>query len=335
MPFPWSGKREPGEADGPELFDDSERPATGGRRADAGEVTEGLAELAKVLGRASETIAELLARSRSESARAANAAVAELSAGLEALERKIDQLAAREAPDSPPPLPGASPAPAASKAGTTGAAASPAVAEALERIERRLDQIAGAGAASTGAGPSEAIARLERQLDDGMRQLAERLAPPRKVETAPASNLDWERALLGPRIAQNPNLAFQRQQILRGVLDGEAATRSLAGLLLAFQSAPPERMPQLLKDIGEAFYRWQPKTHAGTNPMEESLVAWLQSVCDDAGIGNRIELVHPGERFDSTRHNALSRGVEVADVQGWIVLRDNGKVYTKATVTAR
>ena len=85
----------------------------------------------------------------------------------------------------------------------------------------------------------------------------------------------------------------------------------------------------------EAFYRWQPKTAATANPMEDALVAWLTETMQDTGIGNTIELVHPGERFDSTRHSAASRGVEIAEVQGWIVLRDNGKVYTKAAVSAK
>jgi hypothetical protein len=35
------------------------------------------------------------------------------------------------------------------------------------------------------------------------------------------------------------------------------------------------------------------------------------------------------------RHNAAERGVEVADVFGWVVLRDNGKVYSKANVSLR
>ena len=52
-------------------------------------------------------------------------------------------------------------------------------------------------------------------------------------------------------------------------------------------------------------------------------------------MSNTIELVHPGERFDSTRHNASQRGVEITQVLGWIVLRDNGKVYTKASVAVK
>ena len=94
-------------------------------------------------------------------------------------------------------------------------------------------------------------------------------------------------------------------------------------------------MAPLLKEIGEAFYRWQPKAQPGANRMEDALVAWLQRACEDAGIGNSIELVDPGERFDSSRHSADGRGVEIIEVRGWIVLRDNGKVYTKATVAVR
>ena len=150
-----------------------------------------------------------------------------------------------------------------------------------------------------------------------------------------ASTADWEKAILGAALAEHAALDFQRQQLIRGVLDGDRAACTLAGQLLVFQSAPAERMPQLLKDIGEAYYRWQPKTRPGSNPMEQALVAWLKSVCEKAGIGNTIELVHPGERYDSTRHTATTRGVEITEVGGWIVLRDNGKVYTKANVAAQ
>ncbi len=69
--------------------------------------------------------------------------------------------------------------------------------------------------------------------------------------------------------------------------------------------------------------------------MEQALVAWLKRACEAAGIPNTIELVHPGERFDSARHTAATRGVEITEVRGWIVLRDNGKVYTKASVAVR
>ena len=69
--------------------------------------------------------------------------------------------------------------------------------------------------------------------------------------------------------------------------------------------------------------------------MEQALVASLLRTCEQAGISNTIELVHPGERFDAARHNASERGVEVVRPLGWIVLRDNGKVYTKASVAVQ
>lgn len=320
-------KKGPGEADGPELFEAGASGAPG----DLAALAEGLGGLSKALVQVQQQIADHLAHGQTQAAREREVAAGELSARLDAIARKLDQFGAAPAgaKEAPPPLP---------RPSTETVPASGPLAEALARIEKRLEQMAaGAASASPTAAPplADALARMQRQLEGGLREIAERLAPPKKAEAAPATSADWERAILGPGIAQKPALAFQRQQIVRGVLDGDAAACSLAGLLLSFQSAQAERLPQLLKDIGEAYYRWQPKTHAGTNPLEEALVAWLQAVCDQAGIGNRIELVHPGERFDAARHNALSRGVEVAEVQGWIVLRDNGKVYTKANVSAR
>lgn len=53
------------------------------------------------------------------------------------------------------------------------------------------------------------------------------------------------------------------------------------------------------------------------------------------GLGNTIELVNVGDRFDIARHNASERGAVITAVQGWVVLRDNGKVYTKANVSVK
>jgi hypothetical protein len=186
------------------------------------------------------------------------------------------------------------------------------------------------------AGVAEAIRRLQDQLDRGLERLAEVLAPSAAAgEPEPVSSSGWEKAVLGSDMAGQPGLTFQRNQLLNGVLEGNAAACALAGQLLVFQSAPAERLPPVLKEIGEAYYRWQPKTRPGNSPFEESLSGWLQRTCEAAGLHNTIELVHPGERFDATRHNASTRGVEITEVHGWIVLRDNGKVYTKANVTVR
>ena len=76
-----------------------------------------------------------------------------------------------------------------------------------------------------------------------------------------------------------------------------------------------------MKDIGEAYYRWRPQLGGGgADEMEQALVASLLRTCEQAGISNTIELVHPGERFDAARHHASERGVEVVRPLGWIVL---------------
>jgi len=214
-----------------------------------------------------------------------------------------------------------------------GTADSAVLQEKIEALQRRFDALTG------GVGDvAQAVGRLQEQLDRGMEHLAEVLGPrsaPESSEAGEVSLADWEQAVLGRDMAAHPALAFQRHQLLSGVLEGDAAACALAGQLLVFRSAPAERLPQLLKDLGEAYYRWQPKTRPGNSPFEESLAGWLQRTCEAAGLHNTIELVHPGERFDATRHNATSRGVEITEVLGWIVLRDNGKVYTKANVAVR
>jgi len=214
-----------------------------------------------------------------------------------------------------------------------GVAESAALQGRIEAVEGRF-----AALAAQVGDVAQAVRRLQEQLDRGMEHLAELLGP----QSAPASSApgevslaDWEQAVLGREMAAHPALGFQRHQLLSGVLEGNAAACALAGQLLVFRSAPAERLAPLLKDIGEVYYRWQPKTRPGTSPFEESLAAWLQRTCEAAGLHNTIELVHPGERFDATRHNAASRGVEITEVLGWIVLRDNGKVYTKANVAVR
>ena len=158
--------------------------------------------------------------------------------------------------------------------------------------------------------------------------------PPDAAYAAPLAG-DWQEAILGRELAEQPGLDRQRQRLLSGFLQGEPAACALIGQLLVFRSSPAEKMPTLLKEIGEAYYRFNPRTSSRPDEMENTLVAWLQHACEQAGMSNTIELVHPGQRFDSMRHNASERGVEITQVFGWIVLRDNGKVYTKAAVAVK
>lgn len=228
------------------------------------------------------------------------------------------------------------------------------LAEKIDRIEATVNRLAESGPSTQSssadrseAGPplaeivdafNQSVRQLHEQANSQFRHLADLLAPAEEAaeeEAGLGGSAQWEELLLGPDLAANPALAFQRRQLLDGLLGGEPGACALAGQLLVFRSAPPERLPQLLKDIGEAYYRWQPKTTSAANPFEDALVASLEKTCDAVGILNKIELVHPGERFDAGRHTAGSRGVEITEVNGWIVLRDNGRVYTKASVTVR
>jgi len=162
-------------------------------------------------------------------------------------------------------------------------------------------------------------------------QEAQAAAAARKPTVSP----DLLRALLGQRLAEDPQLEAERERLFRDLLSGNGAARALLGTLLVFWSSPPEKMPTLLKDVGEAYYRWQPKKLGQHDKFEETLARCLQRSCQEAGISNTIELVVPGQRFDSNRHVSEQRGVEITEVRGWVVLRNDGKVYSKALVVVR
>jgi hypothetical protein len=317
-------------------------------------LTTRLGEIGKDLDRTTEQVIGYLIHKETKGAAGAakDGPAGALGDKLDLLVKKLDQLAAGGLPREAAAAP-ASAAPAASEE-SLRAALRP-LQERLDQIETRLKALVPppAANASETLGPlllqlqgtiteqKEALAAAFRQLrqrvDEGLAEIAQYVRPPETDDSAgtAAGSAEWQQALFGREIAEHPALAFQRQQLLGGVLENNAAACALVGQLLVFQSALPEKMPPLLKEIGEAYYRWQPKTKPGANKMEEVLVDWLKRTCDVAGISNTIELVHPGERFDSSRHTAAERGVEITEVHGWIVLRDNGKVYTKASVTVK
>jgi hypothetical protein len=145
----------------------------------------------------------------------------------------------------------------------------------------------------------------------------------------------WEEILLGSELGNNQSLSAVRQTFLADVIGGVAEARALAGQLLLCQTSSVEEMPERFRHVGEAYYRWRPRTTTEDDPLEQALADWLTHRADEAGLRNSIQLVRPGDRFDSTRHAAATRGVEVVAVHGWVVLRDNQKVYTKASVTVQ
>jgi len=296
------------------------------------QLTRQLDALGDLFTQANRQIAAYFVRRDSQEAgvTAASASPEPVGDHLAAIIKKLDELGGGA-------VPSASAAPGTSDEQALKTVLGP-LAEKLNQVEEGVKTLCQqAASAPVDSGPTnaavvDAVGRLQTRLDAGIQRLADLLTPPEETDDQAASTAHWEWAILGPDLAQRPELAFQRQQLLSGLLEADPGACTLAGQLLVFQSAPAERLPQLLKDLGEAFYRWQPKTTPGTNPMEEALVQWLKRSCEEAGINNTIVLVHPGERFDATRHTAASRGVEITGVHGWIVLRDNGKVYTKATV---
>ena len=195
-----------------------------------------------------------------------------------------------------------------------------------------------AQAQSPAAKPSESDRPRSRLIPERKPTEAVAAVPmaPVAVAAAPVtSGENWHQAVFGPQLAADAKTAASRQQMLNAAAAGEKNAAALAGLLLMFHAAAPERRPQMLKDIGEAFYRWRPDADSDSGGIRAALVDWLIKHSEESGKANTIELVHPGDRFDNTRHHAQQRGAEIVRVFGWLVLRESGKVYTKASVAVQ
>lgn len=184
------------------------------------------------------------------------------------------------------------------------------------------------------------LGRLEEKLD-ALLEVDETEGEAAVVETesAPSSDACWqlERALLGEALAEDEELADDRKSLIEGLLLGESTASALAGQLLLFQSAPAERMPQILTDLGEAYYQWQPKSKRQSAAATESAIAaWLNQRCREAKVPNTIELVQPGDRFDSLLHTSDRGGNEVTEVFGWVITRrGSDRPFARAKVAVR
>ncbi len=151
-----------------------------------------------------------------------------------------------------------------------------------------------------------------------------------------AAEDDLLSVMLGPTLCGAQEQRPAIQWLNDNMHAGNPQALALVGQLLVFRCASPERKPSLLKELGEAYYRCFRKTRDISDPFEDAIAAWSKQHCDEAGLSNWVELVHVGERFDSARHSPVERGgVEVAEVLGWVVLRDGGRVYSKALVQTR
>jgi len=145
----------------------------------------------------------------------------------------------------------------------------------------------------------------------------------------------WERVLFGDQLCELAPLANDREMLLDGVLRRDGGAVGLASRLMLVQAAAADEVPSLLKEIGEAYYRWRPKTADIEDAFEQALAVGLRERIAAVGLRNTIELVRVGDRYDSSRHTSSDRGIEVTAVGGWVVLRENGKALTKALVSLR
>ncbi len=234
----------------------------------------------------------------------------------------------------------------------------------LSRIESSLDERDGDSATRQPAmnhpqnrtkptaahADSDPILRRLDSLQTSVDQLQERIAIALDLESLePADqpqDLDddrfdesptpWEQILLDDDLLNDSALTEGRRQLLQDLADGDPAARILAGHLMIARAVDQRDLPEMLRHVGEAFYRWHPRTaESRKDPWEEALATWLNRLVERAGLPNSIQLVRPGERFDNARHNASTRGFEIVAVHGWVVLRDRTKVYTRANVTVK
>lgn len=178
---------------------------------------------------------------------------------------------------------------------------------------------------------------LESHETEQMNPLAP--AAGESVATSPSPTTDasdrWETALFGDELSANDAVVADRRELLDGTLAGQEDAMGLVGRILLVRSVSANELPPLLKEIGEAYYRWRPKTADVQDPFEQAFVAWLVKRIEQTGLRNSIALVHPGDRYDSSRHHSLQKGVEVAEVHGWVVLRENGKAIGRANVSLK
>jgi len=298
-------------------------------------VAAGLGSIEELLSDTRAQVTGLLARHTAESARS-------IDAKLTAIATRLDQVAAKlDGGAVPPPAASAQPPSAPAVAPTPPAAPAIDPAPLIEKLQtglgEKFDGVTGAVGQATQQLQGN-LGQVYQHLDGRLQEILAILQPPATPEAEqPASlgdDVDWQRALIGHELTQMPGIEAYRRHLLEGLMANDDGARTFLGQLLVFRSALTDQMPQLLKPLGEAFYRWLPKDSHRQNPMEDAVVYWLNQTLAEAGIGNTVEVCAPGERFDTQRHQASNRagGVEIQVVRGWMVLRDNGGVYTRALV---
>jgi hypothetical protein len=210
----------------------------------------------------------------------------------------------------------------------------------LERLEFKIDRLADSlvPRASTIVGRLDELGIAPIELESRQGQLGSESQRPGCAPGGQGTGGHedrWGRAILGHELWESPGIEADRSRLLDGFLGGEPEACSLAAQLILVRYTPAERMLQLIKELGEAYYRWQPKLTEQAMPFESALAAWLTRSGEASGLRNRIELVCPGTRYNPQQHRSSDRGVEVTQALGWIVLREDGSVYQKANVAVK
>jgi hypothetical protein len=268
------------------------------------DVMRDLAQLSDQLGRVQKTVAAL--RELEETSPGAPIqGNDDLERALARIEHKIDGLTGLLSPSNPPP--------------TRPVEQGPELEPSRTAIYALL---------------TELVARVGQPPTEGPRPVAGSSSPGLGEEGDDQAE-SWGRVILGDDLWFNSEIEADRRRLIEGFLSRDPAVCALAASLLLFQSSPAERIPLLIKDLGEAYYRWQPRVSDPVMPFESALSSWVIKTSESIGVRNRIELVRPGSRFNPQLHKALGRGIEVTQALGWVVLREDGGVFQKASVAVK
>ncbi len=201
--------------------------------------------------------------------------------------------------------------------------------EQVGDLEVRLGEYSSPTSASPGADRASGATDSSTAVETAVSELVESQFAPSDEEQL------IEQLVFGRELCEESSLDGRRRELLDGILARESTAIGLAARLMLVRAAGADELPAQLKEIGEAYYRRHPKTTDATDTLETLLVKDLDRRIAAVGLRNSIELIHPGDRYDATRHVSPDRGVEVVEVRGWAVLRDNGKPLTKASVGLR
>jgi hypothetical protein len=202
------------------------------------------------------------------------------------------------------------------------------MAEKLQAVGERLayaaHQLAAASATIESLSLSDVI---QRDAESAVRE-----TDATELATDDSFNPQWH-GLLGDALMHDSEIADYSRQLIAAACDNIQPALALLARLMLFRAASNEERPPLLREIGESYYRWACFFGVEPEAWRDALTLWLVQDCADTALAPTIELVHVGDRLDSTRHHTSSPGTAVIGVSGWIVLRANGTVYTKAHVS--